>query len=96
MLEELKKYHYIKKSNSELEADRIINGISEKLWNNSGCMTAYYLGTVMQLRCIAKALKESTPIYREDILQLISAYKNHEGVSDLVNMILEEFDYKEN
>lgn len=96
MIEELKKYKYIKKSKSELEADRIVNDISNRLWNDNGYMTIYNLGALNQLKIIAQALGKYSHLERDDILKLISSYKESEGVSDLVDMILEEFDYKEN
>ena len=95
MIEELKKYNYIEKSKSELEVDKIINDINNKLWNNNGYMTLYNLGAVNQLKVIAQALDKYGRLERDDILALISTYKESEGVSDLVAMILEEFDYKE-
>ena len=96
MLEELRKYKYIKKTKSELEADRIVNDITSKLWNDHGYMTIYNLGAVTQLNAIAQALNKNVCLEKKDILKLISTYKESEGVSDLVDMILEEFDYKEN
>ena len=95
MIEELKKYNYIEKTKSELEVDKIINDINSKLWNNNGYMTIYNLGAVNQLKVIAQALDKYGRLERDDILKLISHYKEFEGVSDLVNIILEEFDYKE-
>lgn len=95
MIEELKKYNYIKKSKSELEADKIINDINNKLWSNNGYMTLYNLGAVNQLKVIAQALDKYGHLEKDDILKLISYYKESEGVSDLASMILEEFDYKE-
>lgn len=96
MLEKLKQYKFIEKTKSELEADRIVNDINNKLWNNNGYMTIYNLGAVNQLKIIAQALDKYGRLERDDILKLISSYKDAEGVSDLVDMILEEFDYKEN
>lgn len=95
MFNELMKYRYIEKSKSELEQDKIINGITQKLWDDAGYRTIYNLGAVMQLKTIAQAL-EKYNLERNDILKLISTYKESEGVSNLVDMILEEFDYKEN
>lgn len=96
MLEKLKQYKFIEKTKSELEADRIVNDINNKLWNNNGYMTIYNLGAVNQLKIIAQALDKYGRLERDDILKLISSYKESEGVSNLVAMILEEFDYKEN
>ena len=96
MFEEFEKYKYIKKSKSELESDRIINNISNKLWNDFGYITIYQLGALNQLKVIAQALGKYGRLEKEYILKIISSYKEFEGVSDLVDMILEEFDYKEN
>jgi hypothetical protein len=96
MLEKLKQYKFVEKSKSELEADRIVNDINNKLWNNNGYITIYNLGAVNQLKIIAQALDKYGRLERDDILKLISSYKESEGVSNLVTMILEEFDYKEN
>lgn len=96
MIEKLKKYRLVEKSKSELEVDRIINDINNKLWNNNGYMIIYNLGAVDQLKVIAQVLDKYGRLGRDDILKLISTYKECEGVSDLVKAILEEFDYKEN
>ena len=96
MLEELNKYKFTEKTKSELEADKIINGITQKLWDNAGYTIIYNLGALTQLHSIARALRKSDHIDRDDILKIISSYKDSEGVSYLANMILEEFDYKEN
>ena len=96
MIEQLNKYKFIEKTKSELEADNIINGITKKLWDDADYTTIYNLGAVTQLKVIAQALDKYGRLERDDILKLISTYKGSEGVSDLVDMILEEFDYKEN
>ena len=96
MIEELNQYRFIKKTKSELEADKIVNNITHKLWDDADYMTIYNLGAVRQLQVIAQALDKYGSLERDDILRLISTYKDSEGVSDLVSMILEEFDYKEN
>lgn len=90
------KYKYTEKSKSELEADKIVNNITKKLWDDAGYMTMYNLGAVMQLHCLAQGVKKYGPINLDAVLAVINTYKEHEGVSDLANMILEEFDYKEN
>ena len=96
MIEEFQKYKYIEKTKSELEADNIINDVTNKLWKDACYTTIYNLGAVTQLKVIAQALDKYGRLERDDILKLISNYKNSEGVSYLVNRILEEFDYKEN
>lgn len=99
MLEELRKYKYIKKSNSELETDRLVNNISYKLWNDNGYQTVYYLGIITELKMLAKALGSHRTINKTDVLEIINAFKANKNVPDeiknLINMILEEFDYKE-
>ena len=96
MIEQLNKYKFIKKTKSELEADNIVQDVINKLWQDAYYTTIYNLGAVCQLKTIAQALDKYGRLDRDDILKLISTYKESEGVSDLVNMILEEFDYKEN
>lgn len=100
MLEELKKYKYIKKSNSELETDKLVDNITHKLWVDSGYNTILYLGAVNQLKIIAESLRNYGSLGRNEILMLISSYKTNDDVPDeiknLVDMILDEFDYKEN
>ena len=99
MLEKLKKYKYIKKSNSELEIDRLINNLNSKLWKNSDYAMIYYLGAINQLSAIAEGLGKSGVIGRDEVLMLISGFKKSKDAPDeiknLVDMILDEFDYKE-
>lgn len=96
MIEQLNKYKFIEKTKSELEADKIVNDLTNKLWKDAGYMTIYNLGALSQLKTLAQALRKYDHIDRDTILKLISSYKDSEGVSYLVDMILEEFDYKEN
>ena len=95
----LDKYKYIKKSNSELETDRLVNNISYKLWNDNGYQTVYYLGIITELKMLAKALGSHRTINKTDVLEIINAFKANKNVpdeiKDLIDMILEEFDYKE-
>ena len=99
MIEELKNYKFIKKSKSELETDRIVDSVAKKLWDDNGYSTVYCLGAINQLKVIAEGLKKYDSLRKDDILMLINAHKT-DGVPDeiknLVDMILEEFDYKEN
>ena len=95
MREILNKYNFVDKTKSELEADRIINDLTQKLWDDARYMTIYNLGALTQLKTIAKALKRYGHIDLDTVLKLISIHKDSEGVSDMANMILEEFDYKE-
>ena len=99
MLAELKKYKYIKKSNSELEIDKIIDNLTLKLWNDNGYSTIFYLGAINQLKVIAEGLRKYDSLGRDDILMLISAFKTNpdapDEIKNLVDMILDECDYKE-
>ena len=99
MLEELKKYKYVKKSNSELERDRIIDSLTLKLWGEYNYLTIYYLGILSQLQAIATGLGSHGTINRNDILMLINTFKTSDDMPDeiknLAAMILDEFDYKE-
>ncbi len=100
MLEELKKYKYVKKSNSELEIDKLIDNVTCKLWKDNGYFTIYYLGAINELKMIAGCLRKHDTLNRDDILKLINSFKENDKVTDeiknLVDMILDEFDYKEN
>lgn len=100
MLEELKNYKFIKKSKSELERDRIIDSLTLKLWGEHNYLTIYYIGILSQLQAIATGLGSHGTINRNDILMLINTFKASDDMPDeiknLVDMILEEFDYKEN
>lgn len=99
MLERLKKYKYIKKSNSELEMDRLVNNVTKKLWYDNGYATIFYLGAINQVKLIAETLHVYDSLNRDDILMLISSFKTGDyvpdEVKDFVDMILDEFDYKE-
>jgi hypothetical protein len=99
MLEELKKYKYIKKSNFELASERIIDNISLQMWKNSEYLKIYYLGILSQLHAIAEGLGPYGTINRDNILMLINSFKTNDDTPDeiknLVDMILDEFDYKE-
>ena len=84
------------KKKSESESDRIIHNL---LWNN-GYGTVYYLGMIHQLASMAKVMRESTRLTKKDILMLIASYKENKDVpneiKELIDIILDEFDYKEN
>ena len=57
MLNEFNKYKFIKKSESELASDEIINSISRKLWNDNGYNVVYMLGIVNYLSAMAKQMR---------------------------------------
>lgn len=96
----MNKYRYIEKTKSELESEKIINNLCLTLWKDSGYATAYYLGAINQLKVIASALKQSSCLTKEDTLMLIANYKKDNNapdeIIDLIDAILEEFNYKEN
>ena len=99
MLEELKKYKYIKKLKSELETDKLINNVTNKLWIDNGYATILYLGAINQLKILAEGLRKCDHINQKDILMLISSYKTNKDAPDeiknLAKIIVDEFDYKE-
>lgn len=98
MPKEFKRHHYIKKSYSQLESEKIVNNLCLKLWNESEYAIAHYLGAINQLKVIASILRKSDYLTKNDIVGLIATYKNNKSVPDeiknLVDIILEEFDYK--
>jgi hypothetical protein len=96
MFKELNKYNFVEKSKSELEADRIFTDIQNKWFVGLGYETIYKLGAIHELKAIAKTLEKYKTIDLNTVLTALSTFKESEDVSDLVNMILEEFDYKEN
>ena len=99
MLEELRKYKFIKKSNSELEMEKLIDGLTLKLWQEHDYLTIYYLGVLNQFKAIAQGLGPYGTIEQKDILMLINSYTTNdnapEEIKNLAAMILDEFDYKE-
>lgn len=99
MLEELKKYKYIKKSKFELETDKIINNLNLKSWKHNNLFTIYYLGILNQFHAIAEGLGPYGTINRTNILMLINSFKTNDNAPDeiknLAAIILDEFDYKE-
>lgn len=100
MINEFKKYHYFEKSNSELKHDEIIDGLCQKLWKDSGYATAFYLGSITQLKYMAKAMREEDRLSKKNILELIGTYKDNKDVpceiKELADLILDEFNDKEN
>lgn len=96
MLNKFMKYKFTEKSKSELETDRILAGIQNKWFQGLGYETIYRLGCIQELKILAQFLGKIKSIDQNDVLAMIALFKDHEDVSDLVSMILEEFDYKEN
>jgi hypothetical protein len=100
MLNEFNKYKFIKKSESELASDEIINNLSRKLWNDSGYNVAYMLGVVNYLSAMAKQMRSSDYYSKKDLIMLITAIKDGNETPDeikkLVDIVLEELKEKEN
>ena len=89
---------YMDMSKSEIISDDIIKNITDKLWMQSGYITVYYLGAIAILKMLAKSFKNPCYMTREDFLSIISSYKTSDvpdEIKNLVDAILEEFDYKE-
>ena len=100
MINEFMKYKYIRKSESELAADEIINNLSRKLWNDSGYNVAYMLGVVNYLSAMAKHLRDCDYYSKKDLIVLITSIKDGNETPDeikkLVDIVLEELKEKEN
>ncbi len=94
MLNEFNKYKFIKKSESELASDEIVNNLSRKLWNDSGYNVAYMLGVVNYLSAMAKQMRSSDALTKKDLVTLIAAIKDGNDTPDeikkLVDIVLEE------
>lgn len=93
------KFKLTEKSKSEIITDEIINGITNKLWLQSDYATAFYLGVISNLKHFAKVFKEPYQVDREVFLKTMSTYKTDnvpDEIKNLIDTILEEFDYKEN
>lgn len=89
---------YIEKSKSQIISNKIINNINNKLWMQSDYGTAFYLGIITILKLFAKTFKKPQYIAREDFLEIMSTYKTDnvpDEIKELIDVILEEFDYKE-
>ena len=93
------RFNHIEKSKSEIITDEIMDGIMNKLWIQSDYATVFYLGIIAHLKQFAKTFKEPCYISREDYLKIMSKYKTDDNVPDeiknLIDTILEEFNYKE-
>ena len=100
MLNEFMKYKFIEKTKSELASDEIVNNLSRKLWNDSGYNVAYMLGVVNYLSALAKQMRSYDTLTKEDLITCITAIKNGNDTPDeiksLVDIVLEEFEKKEN
>ena len=100
MLNEFMKYKFIKKSESELASDEIINDFSRKLWNDSGYNVAYMLGVVNYLSALAKQMRSYDTLTKKDLIRCIECLKDGNETPDeikkLVDIVLEELKEKEN
>lgn len=100
MLNEFNKYKFIKKSESELASDEIINNLSRKLWNDIGYNVAYMLGIVNYLSAMAKQMRSSDYYSKKDLIMLITSIKEGnetpDEIKELVSIVLEELKEKEN
>ena len=100
MLNEFNKYKFIKKSESELASDEIINSISQKLWNDSGYNVVYILGIVNYLSAIARQMSNYDTYSKKDLITLIAAIKDGDSTPDeikkLIDIVLKELNEKEN
>lgn len=100
MLNEFNKYKFIKKSESELASDEIINNLSRKLWNDSGYNVAYILGVVNYLSAMAKQMRSCDALTKKDLVRCIEGIKDGNETPDeikkLVDIVLEELNEKEN
>ena len=94
MLNEFNKYKFIKKSESELASDEIINNLSRKLWNDSGYNVAYMLGVVNYLSVLAKPMRSYDTLSKADLIKCIEYIKDGNETPDeikkLVDIVLEE------
>ena len=100
MINEFNKYKFIKKSQSELASDEIINNLSRKLWNDSGYSVAYMLGIVNYLSMLAKQMRSYDTLSKKDLIRCIECLKDGnetpDEIKNLVDIVLEELKEKEN
>jgi superfamily I DNA and RNA helicase len=100
MLNEFNKYKFIKKSESELASEEIVNKLSNKLWRDSGYHVAYMLGVVNYLSGLAKQMRSYDTLSKRDLIRCIELFKDGNETPDeikkLVDIVLEELKEKEN
>ena len=99
MINEFNKYKFIKKSESELASDEIVNELSNKLWRDSGYHIAYMLGVVNYLSGIVKQMRGYDTLSKKDLIRFIELLKEGnetpDEIKNLVNIVLEELKEKE-
>lgn len=94
----INKFKLTEKSKSEIVIDEMMSSYVNKLWLQSDYCTAFYLGVITTLKQFVGAFKEPCYISREDYLKIMSTYKTYDvpdEIKNLIDTILEEFDYKE-
>ena len=98
MLNEFNKYKFIKKSESELTSDEIINSNSQKLWNDSGYNVVYILGVVNYLSAMARPMSNYDTYSKKDLITLIAAIKDvgstPDEIKNLIDIVLKELNGK--
>ena len=99
MINDLNQYKITERSKFELASDNITLGIYNKIWGELGYNSIYYLGAVSFLRSMAKATNKRDEYTKAYLLDVINSIKQIEGVPDnikeLVDVTLEEFEYKD-
>ena len=100
MMNDFMKYKFIKKSESELASEEIVNKLSNKLWRDSGYHIAYMLGVVNYLSGIAKQMRSHDTLSKKDLIRCIELLKEGnetpDEIKNLVGIVLEELKDKEN
>lgn len=100
MINEFNKYKLIKKSESELASDEIVNSLSRKLWKDSGYHIAYTLGVVNYLSVLVKQMRRDDVLSKKYLIRCIEAIKydneTPDEIKNLVDIVLEELKEKEN
>ena len=100
MINDINKYKFIKKSESELASEEIVNKLSNKLWKDSGYHIAYMLGVVNYLSGLAKQMRSCDTLSKKDLTRCIELLKEGnetpDEIKNLVDIVLKELKDKEN
>lgn len=100
MLNDFNKYKFVKKTESELASEEIVNRLANKLWKDSGYHIAYMLGVVNYLSALAKQMRSCDTLSKKDLMRCIELLKEGNETPDeiksLVDIVLEELKGKEN